>query len=67
MCGVSSSRGTTAITMPMTATKRNTAGSSRRARPAQKRRRRTVPVLAHSFTSSEVMRKPESTKKASTP
>ncbi len=36
-------RGTTAMTMPMTVTNRNSAGSSRRARPAQKRRRRMVP------------------------
>ncbi len=67
MCGVLSNVGTAAITMPMTAIKKKRAGSSRRARPAQKRRRRMVPDSPHSFTSNEVMRNPESTKKASTP
>ena len=51
----------------MTATSTNSAGRSRRARPAQKRRNRMVPVPPHSSTSCEVMRNPESTKKASTP
>ncbi len=67
MWGASTSVGTTAITIPITTTNRNKAGSSRRARPAQKRRRRTVPVPPHSFTSSDVMRKPDNTKNASTP
>ena len=43
------------------------AGSKRRARPAQKRLRRTVPLTPHSFTNRDVMRKPESTKNESTP
>ena len=67
MWGVARSRGTTAMTMPMTATSRNSAGSSRRARPAQKRRSRMVPVPPHSLTSSDVIRNPDSTKKESTP
>ena len=67
MCGVASTVGTTASTMPMTAMRRKSAGSRRRARPAQKRRSRIVPLLLHSFTSSDVIRKPERTKKESTP
>ena len=59
--------GATAMTMPMTATNTKSAGRSLRARPAQKRRRRIVPVPSHSLTSSDVIRNPESTKKESTP
>jgi hypothetical protein len=53
--------------MPMTAMRRKSAGSRRRARPAQKRRSLIVPLLLHSPTRSEVIRKPERTKKESTP
>ena len=67
MFGVASSDGTTARTMPMTAMRRKSAGSRRRARPAQKRRRRMVPLALHSRTRSDVIRKPERTKKESTP
>ena len=67
MWGVARTRGTTAMTMPMTATNKKSAGRSRRARPAQKRRRRIVPVPPHSVTSNDVIRNPESTKKESTP
>ena len=66
-CGVWRSWGTTASTMPMTATSRKSAGKSRRARPAQNRRRRIVPLPPHSLTSSEVIKKPERTKNESTP
>ena len=45
---------------------RSRAGSSRRARRAQNRRRLTVAVADHSFTSSVEMRKPERTKKTLT-
>jgi hypothetical protein len=55
------------MTMPRTATSRNSAGSRRRARPAQNRRSQIVPEPAHSLTSREVMRKPERTKNESTP
>ena len=44
-----------------------TAGSSRLARRNQKDRRPMVRRLSHSPISSPVMRKPESTKKKSTP
>ena len=67
MCGAWRSVGTTAITIPITMISKKSAGSSRRARPAQNRRSRMEPVPPHSFTNSDVMRKPESTKKASTP
>ena len=67
MFWLESSCGQMAITNPTTVTIKNKAGRSRRARPAQNRRRRMVPVPPHSFTNSDVMRKPESTKKASTP
>ena len=43
------------------------AGNKRLARPAQKRLSLTVPLVPHSFTSSDVMRKPERTKNESTP
>ncbi len=67
MWGVARTRGATAMTVPMTATNTKSAGRSRRARPDQKRRRRIVPVPSHSLTSNDVIRKPESTKKKSTP
>ena len=67
MFGVASTVGTTARTMPMTAMRRNSAGSRRRARPAQKRHNRMVPLPLHSRTRSDVIRKPERTKKESTP
>ncbi len=67
MCGVARTWGQTARTKPTTATMRKSAGSSRRARPAQKRLSLIVPVVPHSFTSRDVMRKPESTKNESTP
>jgi len=67
MSGVASTLGTTASTMPMAAMRRNSAGSRRRARAAQKRRSRMVPLPLHSRTRSDVIRKPERTKKASTP
>ena len=56
MFGVTRILGQTAMTTPTTATMRKSAGSRRRARPAQKRRSRIVPVPLHSFTSSDVMR-----------
>ena len=48
---------------PISMTKR--AGNNRRARRAQKAPSLMVPRLRHSTISSEVMRKPESAKKAS--
>ncbi len=50
--------------MPTNST--NRAGSRRRARRPQNRRRLTVPDFAHSFTSSAVMRNPLRTKKTLT-
>jgi hypothetical protein len=45
----------------------SSAGSSRRARRAQNARSRIRPVPARSASSSDVIRKPDSTKNASTP
>jgi hypothetical protein len=67
MFGVASTVDTTARTMPMTAMRTNSAGSRRRARPAQKRRNRMVPLPLHCRTRSDVIRNPERTKKKSTP
>lgn len=53
--------------MPVTASTRNAAGSSRRMRRAQKRASETVPSRASSRTRMPVMRKPDSTKNTSTP